>query len=186
MRPVPDELLLNLAAIAATLLGLLVVGVFFYVETGLRRLEQAQEPFGAFIRAASRLTMSLYGLTFSVSIALVALKPAWARATFALAAAGVLLATLDWTIRSRAMGAIMGSAVWSPLVAVVAWIWVAAMLAIPWVMGGLHPSREHLTWAVLLTMLTALVSTLEMLLSVFDISAFEQASRLSGNREEPE
>jgi hypothetical protein len=40
MRDVSDAFLLNVAEVSATLLGLFLVGVFFYVEIGLgRRLE---------------------------------------------------------------------------------------------------------------------------------------------------
>ena len=38
MKPIPDSLLLETAEIAATLPGLLLVAVFFYLETGFRRL----------------------------------------------------------------------------------------------------------------------------------------------------
>ena len=42
MRQVSDAFLLNMAEVSATLIGLFLVGVFFYIETGLRRLDQSQ------------------------------------------------------------------------------------------------------------------------------------------------
>ena len=49
MKPVSDAFLLNMAEVSATLIGLFLVGVFFYVETGFRRLEPdaraAMEPY---------------------------------------------------------------------------------------------------------------------------------------------
>jgi hypothetical protein len=36
---VTDGFLLNMAEVSATLIGLFFVGIFFYIESGLRRLE---------------------------------------------------------------------------------------------------------------------------------------------------
>jgi hypothetical protein len=177
MRPVSDELLLNVATIAATLLGLLVVGVFFYVETGLRRLEHAREVFEPFIRAAARLTMAFYAASLIVSLVLVALEPAWARAALVVSAVGVALTTVDWTIRARKVSEVVGPSIWSIPQGVFVWIWVGAVLAIPWILGGLRPSREDLMWGILLALLTGLVSTLSLLLSVFDVAEFERSGR---------
>jgi hypothetical protein len=41
MREVSDAFLLNVAEVSATLIGLFLIGVFFYVETGFRRLDAA-------------------------------------------------------------------------------------------------------------------------------------------------
>lgn len=41
MRPVSNAFLLNMAEVSATLIGLFLVGVFFYVEAGFRRLDRA-------------------------------------------------------------------------------------------------------------------------------------------------
>jgi hypothetical protein len=38
VQEVSDAFLLNMAEVSATLIGLFLVGVFFYVETGFRRL----------------------------------------------------------------------------------------------------------------------------------------------------
>lgn len=47
VRPVSDELLLHLVEISASLIGLFLVGVFFYVEAGLGRWTHAREVFRA-------------------------------------------------------------------------------------------------------------------------------------------
>jgi hypothetical protein len=184
MRPVSDELLLNVAVISATLLGLLVVGVFFYVETGLRRLEHGRGLFEPFIRAAARLTMTFYAASLVVSLALVALEPAWARAAFVVAGVGMVLTTIDWTIRARNVGKVVGPpSVWSSIGSlpqqVFTWVWVGAVIAIPWILGGLRPSREELMWGILLALLTGLLSTLSILLSVFDVAEFERTGHES-------
>jgi hypothetical protein len=177
MRSVNDELLLNVAVISATLLGLLVVGAFFYVETGLRRLERTREVFAPYIRAAVRLTMAFYALALAVSLALTALEPPWVRAVFGLAGLAVLLSTADYAIRGRALGRLVGTSAWSVPQEILTWGWIVAVLAVPWVLGGLAPTREDLTWGILLALFAGLISTFSILLSVFDISRFENAVR---------
>jgi hypothetical protein len=179
MRQVSDEFLLNVAVISATLLGLLVVGVLFYVETGLRRLEHARNVIAPYIRGAARLTMAMYVGALGTSLALVALEPVWARIFYGAASAGVVLSLLDYTARARAMGEIMGRAAWSPPQEVLTWAMTAAVLALPWVLGGFAPGRESFTWGLLLLLLFGLLSTLSILLAVFDIAKFESAF---GNR----
>lgn len=175
MRPVSDELLLNLAVMSATLLGLLVVGVLFYVETGLRRLEHASEVFAPYVRAAARLTMGLYVVALATALALVALEPPWARVVYLVSGIGVLASLVDFTRRARAMRSLLGTAAWSRLHEVVVWGCVVAALALPWILGGIRPSAEDLTWGILLALALGLLSTLNMLLSVFDIAKFESA-----------
>ena len=72
---VSEGLLLTVAQIAATLIGLLLVGMFFYVETGFRRLTTVQVEAGAFLRATTKLVLLLYALVLAVSLALVAFEP---------------------------------------------------------------------------------------------------------------
>jgi hypothetical protein len=51
MREVSDDFLLNMAEVSAALIGRFMVGIFFFADTGFRRLDQARgivEPnFGA-------------------------------------------------------------------------------------------------------------------------------------------
>ena len=42
MREVTDAFLLNVAEVSATLIGLFIIGAFFYAEVGLRRLGPAR------------------------------------------------------------------------------------------------------------------------------------------------
>jgi hypothetical protein len=177
VRPVSDALLLDVASTSATLLGLLVVGVFFYVETGLRRLEHAHDVFAPYVRAAARLTMGLYLVALTTALALVALEPGWARAVFGVTALAVLASLVEFTRRARAMGKLIGTAGWSRSQELLIWTCVAAALIMPWVLGVAAPNREDLTWGVLLALVLGLLSTLSMLLSAFDIAKFESAVR---------
>jgi hypothetical protein len=55
MRPVTDDFLLNMAEVSASLIGLFLAGVFFYVETGLRRLNRGRDVFEPYLRAGIRM-----------------------------------------------------------------------------------------------------------------------------------
>lgn len=41
-------------------------------------------------------------------------------------------------------------------------------VALPWALGGLRPSREDLTWAILLTFAAGLLSIAATVMSAFD------------------
>jgi hypothetical protein len=151
VRPVSDGFLLSVAEIAATLIGLLLVGAFFYVETGLRRLGHAREAATSYLRAGTRIVLLLYGMTLALSLSLVALEPIWARVFFAVLSLLLLAANIATSLRIRALAKLTRST--AVLVNdVVSSAGILALVAIPWVLGGLHPTREDLTWAILLSL----------------------------------
>jgi hypothetical protein len=47
---------------------------------------------------------------------------------------------------------------------------VVAIVLLPWVLGGFDPTREDLTWAILIAFGTAFLSLVTLLLSVFDLA----------------
>jgi hypothetical protein len=57
---------------------------------------------------------------------------------------------------------------------------VVALVVIPWTLGGLHPTREELSWAILLAFATGFISICALILSVFDIARFEARRPTSG------
>jgi hypothetical protein len=179
VRQVSDALLLILAEISATLIGLLLVSVFFYVETGLRRFGRAREAATSYLRAGTRIVLILYGMTLALSLALVALKPVWSRVLFAVLSLLLLAANVETSVRIRAVVKLTRST--AVLVNdVVSSAGILALVVIPWVVGGLHPTREDLTWAILLSLTTGFLCTYTLVLSVFDISKFEAAARAEG------
>src|SRR5215207_11140956 len=62
MREVSDAFLLNMAEVSAALIGLFMVGVFFFVDTGFRRLDQARGIVEPYFRASTRIVLVLYAL----------------------------------------------------------------------------------------------------------------------------
>ena len=104
MKPVSDAFLLNVAEVSATLIGLFLVGVFFYVETGFRRLEHAREIFEPYFRLSTRIVLALYTLPLGLSLTLVVLEPLWNRLLFLLLSVLLVVANVDTLLRIRPRG----------------------------------------------------------------------------------
>lgn len=172
MEQVSDDFLLNMAEVSATLIGLFLVGVFFYVETGFRRLGPARAMLEPYFRAGTRIVLLLYAIPLGLSLSLVALGPIWNRVIFALLSLVLVAANIDSLLRVRGVAGATGS----PVLLVNEVLGSAAVLALvvtPWILGGLHPSREDLTWAVLLSFAAGFLSVSALVLSVFDTAAHE-------------
>jgi hypothetical protein len=63
---------------------------------------------------------------------------------------------------------------------VVGTVGVFVLVVIPWVLGGFHPTREDLTWAILLAFASGFLSICALVLSDFDIARFEAAGPSRG------
>jgi zinc transporter ZupT len=91
----------------------------------------------------------------------------------------LLAANLDTAIRMRAVSRVTRST--ALLVnEVVGTGAVLVIVVLPWILGGLHPSREDLTWAILLSFASAFLSVCALMVSAFDISRFEAAAQQRG------
>ena len=172
---VSEGLLLTVAQIAATLIGLLLVGMFFYVETGFRRLTTVQVRAGAFLRATTKLVLLLYALVLAVSLALVAFEPLVVTALYVLLSVAVVAALAVMTVRSRELPRAVRRRhadawlVWPPTV---------IALALPGLTGGWPLAAPALTDAVFLVGALAFFLTGGLLLFAFDLAGVE---RLAGD-----
>jgi hypothetical protein len=176
MREVSDAFLLNMAEVSATLIGLFLVGVFFYVETGLRRADQARKVFEPYLRAGTRITLIVFAIPLGLSLTLVALETFWARVLFALLSLVLLAANVDSALRIRGVARVTGST--ALLVnEVVGSVVVVLLVVMPWVLGGLRPTREDLTWAILLSFAAGFLSISATVMSAFDIARLEASAR---------
>jgi hypothetical protein len=178
MQEVSDAFLLTIAEVSATLLGLFVVGVFFYVDRGYRQLSESHD-VAAYIRAGTRIVLVLYAIPLGLSLTLIVLEPIWTRLLFALLSLVLVAANLDTAVRIRPFVKVVGSPSFS-LNEVGGTVGVLALVVIPWLLGGLHPSREDFTWAIFLSLLVGFFSTSTVLLSVFDIIRLEAAAAVGG------
>jgi hypothetical protein len=176
MRPVSDAFLLNMAEVSATLIGLFLVGIFFYIETGFRRLEHARDVMVPYFKAGTRIVLLLYALPLGLSLTLVVLGPNWNRVIFALLSLMLVAANVDSFVRIRPVAKVTGS----PVLLVNEIVGSAAVLVLvllPWILGGFHPTREDLTWAILLSFGSGFLSVGALILSVFDTTRYESAAR---------
>jgi hypothetical protein len=173
VQEVSDDFLLNVAEVSATLIGLFLVGVFFYVETGFRRLhDEAREIFEPYFRAGTRIVLILYALPLFLSLTLVVLGPNWNRLLFLLLSVILVAANVETAVRVRGIAGRTGSNALL-LNEVLGTIAVAALVVVPWALGGLHPSREDLTWAILLSFASGFLSVSALVLSVLDTAGYE-------------
>jgi hypothetical protein len=166
MREVTNAFLLQVAEISATLIGLFLVGVFFYVETGFRRLSPDRRAvFEPYFRSGTRIVLVLYALPLFLSLTLVVLTPDWNRLLFLLMSIVLVAANVSSLARVRGIRSptlvaneLAGTAV------------VAILVLLPWLLGGLHPTREDFTWAILLSLGSGFLSVGALVLSILDTS----------------
>jgi hypothetical protein len=179
MRQVSDAFLLNMAEVSATLIGLFLVGVFFYVETGLSRWDRARAAFEPYLRAGTRITLIVFAIPLGLSLALVALELFWARLLFVVLSLLLVAANIDSAVRVRGVAKVAGSM--ALLVnEVVTSVLALALVALPWVLGGLRPTREDLTLAIILAFAAGLLSIGATVMSAFDIARLEASPRTRG------
>ena len=172
MRPVSDALLLNIAQISAALVGLFLVGVFFYLETGFRRSAVARQVVEPYFRSGTKIVLVLYSIPIGLSLTLVALELVWSRVFFVLLSLVLIAANVDSAARVRRVTRVMGSK--ALLVnEVIGSALVLLLVLLPWILGGFHPTTEDFTWAILLAFASGFLSISALVLSTFDISRLE-------------
>src|ERR687892_2791049 len=79
MDPVSDSFLLTVASISAALIGLFLVGMIFYIQSGYESNERSREVVEPYFRAATAITLIAYAIPLTVSLTLVALPIIWSR-----------------------------------------------------------------------------------------------------------
>ena len=180
MRQVSDGFLLNMAEVSSQLLGLFLVGVLFFAEAGFRRLDRTRKVVEPYFRASTRIVLVLFAIPLGLSLTLVALEPIWTTVLFAVLSLTLLAANVDTAARIRAVAKVTGSK--ALLVnEVLGTAGVLAIVTIPWILGGLRPTRQDLAWSILLSFGVGFISVCAMVLSVFDIGRYEAAARTSGD-----
>ncbi|MGH8775869.1 MAG: hypothetical protein ACRDWI_12080 [Jiangellaceae bacterium] len=169
MRQVSDAFLLTMAEVSATLIGLFLVGVFFYIETGPRRGDTSREIFVRYLRSGTRITLIVFSIPVGLSLALVAMELSYARVVFAVLSLLLVAANVDSARRVRGVATVTGSTTLLAMEVVTSML-VVALVVTPWALGGLHPTREDLTWAILLAFAAGILSISGTVLSAFDLA----------------
>jgi 2-iminobutanoate/2-iminopropanoate deaminase len=174
VRPASDELLLGIAGVSATVIGLFLVGVLFFVEGGMRWSgRESRAELWRYMRSGTRIVMLLFAMALLLSLALVALELSWARALFVVLSALLVVANVETAVKVRATRVTQSRTLL--LNEIAGTVGVAAIVALPWILGGLRPSREDLTLAAFLALATAFASVSAMALSTFDLARLESA-----------
>jgi hypothetical protein len=175
VQEVSDDFLLNVAEVSATLIGLFLVGVFFYLETGFRRLEaEERRVFEPYFRSGTRIVLLLYGLPLTLSTTLVVLGLNWNRVLFLLFSAMLIAANVDCVRLIRQFAGHKGATVFL-LNEIAGTAAVAVLVVLPWALGGFHPSREDLAWAILISLGSGFLSVGALILSVIDTATAESS-----------
>jgi hypothetical protein len=169
MREVSDAFLLNMAEVTAALAGLFLVGVFFFVETGFGRWDTDDKVLKPYMRSGIRIVLVLFAFPLLLSLTLVAMEPVWSRIFFVALSLLLVAANVDTLLRIPAVGRATGSAalVVNELVGTAA---VVLLVTLPWILGGIDPSREDLAWSILLAFGSGFLSVSAMVLFAFDIA----------------
>lgn len=178
MRQVSDGFLVQVAEISATLIGLFLVGVFFYVETGFRRL-RGREAIQPYFRAGTRIVLVLFAIPLGISLTLVALELVWSRVVFLVLSIMLVVANIDTAARMRSVRKFNRSTALF-VNEIGGTVGVVVLVVIPWILGGLRPTREDLTWAILLAFASGFLSISAVVLSIFDTARIEAGDRTEG------
>lgn len=175
MRPVTDELLLGIAGVSATVVGLFLVGVFFYIEAGMRSPEgSGRAALRPYMRAGTRIVLLLFAMALLLSLTLAAFDLSWSRVLFLVLSVLLVAANVDTAVRVPATRVTGTSTLL--LNEVAGSVGVAAIVVLPLIRGGLRPSREDLTLATLIALATAFVSVGAIALSAFDVARLDAAA----------
>jgi hypothetical protein len=169
VREVSDSFLLQMAEISGGLFGLFLVGMLFFVETGFRNLGRERDVVIPYFRASTRIVLLLFSIPLGVSLTLLVLEPVWSTVLFAVLSLLLVAANVDTALRIPSVHKETGSRVLQ-LNEIAGTIGVALLVVIPWILGGIDPSREDLTWAILIAFATAFLSLGTLVMSVFDLA----------------
>jgi len=125
--------------------------------------------------------MIVFAISIGLSLALVALTLPWARTLFAVLSLVLIAANVDSAVRVRGVKRATGST--ALLVnEMLATAIVVVLIVTPWALGGLHPTREDLTWAILLAFAAGFLSISATVMSAFDIVRLETTERSEDDR----
>jgi hypothetical protein len=170
MREVSDDFLLNIAEVTAALVGLFLVGIFFFVETGFRgRRREALEPY---FRSGTRIVLIVFAFPLLLSLTLVAMEPVWSHLLFAALSVLLIAANIDSVRRVWEVADTSPALLINELLGTAAAILIVVL---PWILGGIDPSREDLAWSIMLAFVTGFLSVSTLVLSAFDVERIESS-----------
>ena len=173
MDPVADDFLTTLAGISASLIGLFLVGMILYIQTGFERTERTRGVVEPYFRAATLITFISLALPLGVSLTLVVLPIDWSRLLYAALIAALIAADVKTVEAVRVCVRSTGlQLLW--VMEVVGTVLVVLMAAVPLLTGGLSPGREDFVPGLLVSLGIGFLSTCVLVLTLFDIARIER------------
>ena len=177
MDPVSENFLLLVAEVSAALIGLFLVGMIFYIQTGFGQLERSRVVVEPYFRASTRIVLILYSIPLVLSLTLVALPIVWSQLFFLVLMVGLVAANVSTAVGVRPVMQVTGNRTLF-INELVGTAGVALMVILPLASGGFSPSREDLVPPVLISLGIAFLSTCVLVLTLFDIAEFERSEEL--------
>ncbi|TDC86935.1 hypothetical protein [Actinomadura sp. 7K507] len=104
MNAVDEEFLLGLAGVSATLLGIFIVGVFFYSDSDMHRRLASSQATDVYLRSGTRWVFTAYSIPLFVPLFLAAVDPLWGAIAFAVLGMVLTILTVDTGRRTLASG----------------------------------------------------------------------------------
>lgn len=183
MEPVTDAFLLLVAEVSAALIGLFLVGMIFYIQTGFGQLERSRVVVEPYFRASTRIVLILYAIPLVLSLTLVALPIVWSRLFYLALIVGVVAANISTAVGVRPVMRVTGNRTLF-INEIVGTAGVAVMVILPLASGGFSPIREDLVPGMLISLGIAFLSTCVLVLTLFDIAQFERSEELDQKPQE--
>ena len=174
MHPVSDAFLLTVAEVSAGLIGLFLVGIIFYIQTGFSQLEKSREVVEPYFRSSTRIVLILYSIPLALSLTLVALPDVWSRLVFLTLIVGLVVTNVSTARGVRPVMRVTGNRTLA-INEVIGTAGVALIVIVPLVTGRLSPGREDLVPSILIALGVAFLSTCVLVLTLFDIAEFERS-----------
>jgi ABC-type microcin C transport system permease subunit YejE len=100
------------------------------------------------------------------------MDPVWSHLLFALLSVLLIAANVDSVRRVRGVGETSRTLLINELLGTAL---VAFIVALPWILGGIDPSREDLTWSIILSFAVGLLSVSAIVLSAFDLARLDRS-----------
>jgi hypothetical protein len=110
MRQVSDAFLLNMAEVSGALVGLILVGGFFFVESGMERLDRSRPVLEPYFRAGTRIVLVLFAMSLLLSLSLV-VERVWSTVLFVVLSLTLIAANVGTAVRIRAVARVTRSTV---------------------------------------------------------------------------
>lgn len=166
---------MTVSEVAGGLIGLFLVAMVFYVESGFRRLSVPGRPIEEYFRASTRIVLVLFAIPLLMPLTLVALPVGWSRFVFAALVVALAVTNVTTFRRVRSAARVTGSRtlVFNEWVGTLG---VVLVVTLPVISGGLTPGRSDFVPAVLLALGVGFLSTCVLVLSLFDVARLEEES----------